>query len=95
MREEEAKEKELKFRVNHQKTSEWYTNRRVNEDAAGFKVLVEEGSGRILGAHLLGVHAEELINLFALAIRSGISAPELQNTIFAYPTAGSDVSYML
>ena len=95
MREEEAKEKELEFRVNHQKTSEWYTNRRVNEDAAGFKVLVEEGSGRILGAHLLGVHAEELINLFALAIRSGISAPELQNTIFAYPTAGSDVSYML
>lgn len=95
MREEEAKEKGLKFRVNHQKTSGWYTNRRVNEDAAGFKVLVEEGSGRILGAHLLGVHAEELINLFALAIRSGMSASELRDTIFAYPTAASDVSYML
>jgi glutathione reductase (NADPH) len=95
LREEEAKAKGLRFRVNHQKTSEWYTSRRVNENAAGFKVLVEEGSGRILGAHLLGVYAEELINLFALAIRSGMSASELRDTIFAYPTAASDVSYML
>lgn len=81
--------------MNHQKTSGWYTNRRVNEDAAGFKVLVEEGSERILGAHLLGPHADELVNLFALAIRFGLTTENLKATMFAYPTSASGVSYML
>lgn len=95
LREEDAREQGLKFRVNHQRTSDWYTNRRLNEETAGFKVLVEKGSGRILGAHLLGPHADELINLFALAIRSRLSAEDVKAAIFAYPTSASDVSYMV
>jgi len=58
-------------------------------------VLIENTSDRILGAHLLGPHADELINLFALAIRSGIPASELRETIFSYPTLASDLQYML
>lgn len=95
LREQDAQAKGLKFRVNRQQTSSWYTNRRVNEEAAGFKVLVEEDPGRILGAHLLGPHADEVINLFALAIRHGLTAEDLKATIFAYPTGASDVGYML
>ena len=59
------------------------------------KVLLEEGSDRILGAHLLGADSEEVINLFALAIRSGTPAGELRKTLFAYPTRASDISYMV
>ncbi len=62
---------------------------------SGFKTLVEEGSGRILGAHLLGSHAEEVINIFALAIRSGLKADDLKTMIYAYPTSASDISYMV
>ena len=58
-------------------------------------MLVEEGSGRIVGAHLLGPHAAELVNLFALAVRTGMSAGDLEQTLFAYPTGASDLSYML
>jgi glutathione reductase (NADPH) len=65
------------------------------EEYSGFKVLIEEETERILGAHLLGPHAEDTINLFALAIRSGLSARDLKQTIFAYPTHASDVAYML
>jgi glutathione reductase (NADPH) len=61
----------------------------------GFKTLVEEGTGRILGAHLLGLHAEEVINLFALAIRTGMRANDLKETVFAYPTSASDLGSML
>lgn len=93
--EEEARNQNLRFRIKHEKTSDWYTARRVGEDCAGFKVLVEEGTERILGAHLIGPHAEEVINLFGLAIRTGLSAKQLKATIFSYPTAGSDVGYML
>ena len=61
----------------------------------GFKTLVEEGTDRILGAHLLGLHAEEVINIFALAIRMGLRASDLKHMVYAYPTSASDVSSML
>ena len=58
-------------------------------------MLVEDETERILGAHLIGPHAEEQINLFTLAIRSGSRGNEIENTIFAYPTGASDLGYMV
>jgi glutathione reductase (NADPH) len=85
----------LAFRTHRQDTSAWFNTRRVGETVSGFKVLVEEGTDRILGAHLLGPHADETINLFAVAIRLDITASELRHIPFAYPTFGSDVRFML
>jgi glutathione reductase (NADPH) len=90
-----AKEQGLKFRVNHQDTSTWYSSRRLRAKHSAFKVLIEEGSDRILGAHVIGPHAEEQINLFTLAIRSEIRASDIEQTLFAYPTGASDLSYMV
>jgi glutathione reductase (NADPH) len=90
-----AKERGLRFRTHREVTNDWYSSRRVAEDASGFKILIEEGSDQILGAHLLGPHAEETINLFALAMKSGTTASNLRETIFAYPTLASDVQYMI
>jgi glutathione reductase (NADPH) len=84
-----------RFRTNHQDTSGWFHTRRVGETTSGFKVLIEEDTNHILGAHLLGPRADEVINLFGVAIRLRIPAPELQQVIFAYPTSGSDVRFML
>ncbi len=58
-------------------------------------VLVEERSDRILGAHLLGHNAEEIINIFALAIRHGTKAEDLKKMIYAYPTSASDIGHMI
>ena len=93
--EKQALEKGLKFRMQSEKASNWYTARRVAETTYGFKVLVEETTGHILGAHLVGPHADEVINLFALAIRKGLTAEDLKTTIFAYPTGASDIGYMV
>src|SRR3989449_10150040 len=93
--EQSAREQGLQFRTNHQETSGWYSSRRVGEKCSGFKVLVEEGSSRIIGAHLLGHHVEEVINLFALAIRSGLTVAHFTEMMFAYPTHASDISYMV
>jgi glutathione reductase (NADPH) len=92
--EEEARRQNLRFLVKKENTAEWYTARRVAEDCAGYKVLLEEGTERILGAHLIGPHAEEVINIFGLAIRKGLASSEIRG-IFGYPTATSDVDYML
>ncbi len=93
--ESEAREQGLKFQVKKEMTSNWYSSRRVAEKYSGFKVLVEEGTDRILGAHLLGSEAEEVINLFGVAMRSGMRAADLKHMLFAYPTHGSDLPYML
>jgi glutathione reductase (NADPH) len=93
--EAEARRQGLKFRRKCEKTSDWYTARRLGETVYGYKTLVEEDSGRILGAHLVGPHVDEVINLFGLAIRNGLTATDLKATIFAYPTGASDVGDML
>jgi glutathione reductase (NADPH) len=96
IQEKEAKEKGLRFKTKRENTSGWYSSRRVGETCSGFKVLVEEGSDRILGAHILGPHAEEVINIFSIAIRLGLTTKDLNDPIlYAYPTNSSDVVYML
>ena len=83
------------MRVNSAKVPDWYTARRVAETVYGYKTIIEEDSGRILGAHLVGPHVEDVINLFGLAIRHGLTADDLKATMFAYPTGASDIGYML
>lgn len=93
--EAQAREKGLRFRVNLQRASDWFTARQTVEPIYGYKVLLEEDGDRILGAHLVGPHADEVINLFGLAIRHGLTASQIRSTMFAYPTGASDIGYML
>ncbi|MDQ6766213.1 MAG: NAD(P)/FAD-dependent oxidoreductase [Candidatus Eremiobacteraeota bacterium] len=93
--EKQAREQGLKFRMQHEKASDWYTARRVAEKIYGFKILIEEETDHILGAHLVGPHVDEVINIFALAIRKSLTTEDLKTTIFAYPTGASDVGYMV
>jgi glutathione reductase (NADPH) len=93
--EEQARAVGLKFRVQAKQASSWFTARQAAEPVYGFKVLVEETTDLVLGAHLVGPQAEEIINLFALAIRHEITAASLKQTMFAYPTGASDIGYML
>lgn len=93
--EAQARERGLKFKMKSQQASDWFTARQAAQPTYGFKVLVDEASDHILGAHLVGPNAEEVINLFALAIRHNLTATDLKSTMFAYPTGGSDVGYMV
>ncbi len=95
MGEEQARRQGLRFQIRHAEAGSWYTARRVSERVYAFKTLVEESSDQLLGAHLAGPHADETINLFALAIRHGLTAQALKSALFAYPTAASDIKHML
>ena len=96
MQEKEAKDQRLRFKIKHEDTSGWASSRRVGETCAAFKVLIEEDTNQILGAHILGPHAEEIINIFSLAIRLGLTTKDLNDPIlYTYPTNSSDILYML
>ena len=96
MHEKEAKDQGLRFRTRYENTASWASSKRVGESCSGFKVLIEEGTDRILGAHIIGPHAEEVINIFSIAIRLELTAKDLNDPIlYSYPTSSSDVVYML
>ncbi len=93
--EQQAKEQGLQYRKQQQNAPDWFTARAAAEPTYGFKVLVDEKTDLVLGAHLVGPHVDEVINIFALAIRHGLTAADLKSTMFAYPTGASDIGYML
>jgi glutathione reductase (NADPH) len=95
LQESAARDRGLAFRVNQEDTSGWYSSRRVAERYSGFKTLIDERTGQVLGAHLLGPDAAETINIFALAIRKGLTSADLKDVIYAYPTVASDIPYMI
>lgn len=95
MGQDEARAAGLKFRTKSERTANWYSARRVAETVYGYKTLVEDHTRRILGAHVVGPQADEIINIFALAIRNSLTADQIKQTIFAYPTSASDVGSML
>jgi glutathione reductase (NADPH) len=90
-----AREQSRNLRVRAQDTAGWFTARRMAEPVYGFKVIIDADTDRILGAHLVGPQADEVINLFGLAIRHDLTAAQLRSTMFAYPTGASDIGYML
>ncbi|WP_320171880.1 dihydrolipoyl dehydrogenase [Maridesulfovibrio sp.] len=51
-----------------------------------FKIICEKESGRIIGAHIAGAHATDLISEAALAVNKGLTAEDLAHTIHAHPT---------
>lgn len=95
MSEEQARQKGYKIKVNQLDTSDWYTYKRTNQKHAMVKVIIDEDSNLLLGAHLISQEADELINHFATAIQFNLTVQDLKQMIFAYPTAASDLGYML
>ena len=93
--EESAIEKKHQLKVFKDDSSTWGTVRKTAIDCAGYKIIVDEQTDKILGAHLIGPSAEEIIGLFTLAMTHGLTANQLKETQFAYPTFSSDVSRML
>ncbi len=93
--EAQAREIGLGVEVKLTDTASWASSRRVGQRVSGAKTIVDRGSGRIVGAHLLGHGAEEVVNVFAAAIAGGLTASDLKRAVWAYPTASSEIVYLL
>jgi glutathione reductase (NADPH) len=93
--EADARKQGRNVRMKAHNASGWFTARRLAESVYGFKVLVDADTDQVLGAHLVGPHVDQTINLFGLAIRHNLTAAQLKSTIFAYPTGASDIASMV
>ena len=93
--EAQAKEKGLKTKVTVSDMEDWFSTRTYAETRAWAKVIVDEKTDKILGAHIVGHAGEELINIFGLAKKHGITASQLREFIYGYPSFSADIKYML
>lgn len=60
---------------------------RTNHETEGFvKILAEEGTDRILGAHMIGVGVGEMIGEVCVAMEFGASSEDVARTCHAHPT---------
>lgn len=91
----QARERELDIDVHAGDMTQWYSTRHVAGRAAFYKTVTEKRTGKILGATVFGPHAEEQINVLALAIRRSLDAGAIADALFAYPTGSSDLEYLL
>ena len=56
-------------------------------ELSGFvKVIADADTDKIIGAHMMGAHATEMVHQAVMAIQSGITASEWANMIHAHPT---------
>lgn len=93
--EDAARQTTRDVRVSHGDAGSWGSASRVREPAAAWKVVMDADTDALLGAHVLGPHADEVINVFAVAMQAGMTATALRATRFVFPTSGSDVPSML
>lgn len=64
----------------------------VRDEQEGLvKVVYEQGSDRVLGVHVLGAHAEELVQIGAAAMRGGLSRADVGAMHYVFPTLGGAV----
>jgi glutathione reductase (NADPH) len=89
-----ARQKGLSIEVHVNDMLGWFSARTYAETVSWSKIIVDRGNDRILGAHFVGHEGQELVNVFALAIRFGITASQLKDFVYAYPTFSADIKHM-
>jgi dihydrolipoamide dehydrogenase len=84
--EEQLKEKNIKYKIGK---FSFMANSRAKaiDEAEGFvKILADKKTDRVLGAHIIGPHAGELIGEIGVAMEFGASAEDIARTCHAHPT---------
>jgi len=89
-----AEEQGIALRVEVNDMRNWLSGRTYAETAAWAKVLIDKETDRIVGAHILGHAGEELIHIFALAMKHGITATDVRDLVYGFPTFSADIKSM-
>ena len=90
-----ARQKGFAVDVHTNDMLDWFSAKTYAETVAWSKIIVDQATDRILGAHFVGHAGQELVNLFGLAMRFGLTAGQIRDNFYAYPTFSSDIKHML
>jgi dihydrolipoamide dehydrogenase len=91
LREQEAEAKGVKIRTGHFEFRALGKAHAIGEIAGFVKIISEEETDRIVGAHIIGPHASDLIHELAVAMRTGRTVRDVAETIHAHPTLSEGI----
>ena len=84
--EEQLKSLEIKYKVGKFPFMANSRAKTINEPEGFVKILANEKTDKVLGVHLIGSHAGELIAEMSLAMEFGASSEDIARTCHAHPT---------
>ena len=58
------------------------------------KLLVQASTGKVIGLHVVGMDAPEIVQGFAVAIKSGLTKQQFDRTTGIHPTAAEELVTM-
>jgi dihydrolipoamide dehydrogenase len=86
IREHQAAEKGIKYKTGHFQFRALGKAHAMGEITGFVKLIAEESSDKLIGAHIMGPHASDLISEAALAMKTGLTIRDIIDTIHAHPT---------
>ena len=86
LREHEAEEKGIDYDIGEFQFRALGKAHAMGEISGFIKVIAEKESDRIIGAHIIGPHASDLVHEYAVAMQSGLKTKDIAETIHAHPT---------
>lgn len=86
MREYQAEEKGIRFKTGYFQFRSLGKAHAIGEITGFIKIISEELSDKIIGAHIIGPHASDLIHEAAIAMKTGLTTKDIAETIHAHPT---------
>jgi dihydrolipoamide dehydrogenase len=91
LREHQVKDKNIKYKVGRFQFRALGKAHAMGEISGMFKIISEESTDKILGAHIIGPHASDLIHEIAVAMEGGLTVKDIAHTIHAHPTLAEGI----
>ncbi len=86
LREHQASERGIEYLTGHFQFRALGKAHAMGEISGMIKVIAEKDTDRLLGVHIIGPHASDLIHEAAVALRAGLKVKDIADTIHAHPT---------
>ncbi|MFN3396372.1 MAG: dihydrolipoyl dehydrogenase [Thermodesulfovibrionales bacterium] len=91
LREQQASEKGLNIKTGHFQFRGLGKAHAMGEISGFVKIISDAKDDRVLGAHIIGPHASDLIHEIAVAMNAGLKVKDIAKTIHAHPTLAEGI----
>lgn len=91
LREHQAVKKGIKYKTGHFQFRALGKAHAMGEISGFIKLIAEASTDKLIGAHIIGPHASDLIHEAALAMKTGLTIRDIAETIHAHPTLAEGV----
>ena len=89
--ESEAREKFDKVKVYKTDFRQMKFTLTEDEQRTLMKLVVDEGTDKVVGCHIVGEHSAEMIQCLAIAVKAGVTKAQFDATCALHPTAAEEL----